>query len=419
MSAYLSYTDKSEPPKVFHRWCLLSSVGALLGRKYFVPFGHERLFPTIYVMLMGEPATRKSTAIKTIKKLISKAGYDTISADKTGKEKFLIDLEGLTPDEPGVSSRTTLDAITERHLFGSSMLNEPRETFIMADEFNDFAGTNNTEFYTTLGSFWDYDDPEKPYTSRFKNQSVSIFQPTVSILGGNTQENFAKAFPPDIIGGGFLSRMLLIHGERSKVKYTFPPTPDENETLKLMDVMRDLHTSYRGEAGKTPEALALLDTIYQKSNYELSDVRFKAYNGRRFTQLVKLALGVSACYGADKITQDHVVIANTILAAAEHNMGNALGEFGNSKNSAQVNMVMNELNKATHAMTIQELWSLMDRELEKVSYLVDIMQNLQHARKVQVIDKGKYLPLKVAKKKLDFVDFSILTEEEKGMIGVW
>lgn len=419
MSSYLQYTEHSEPPKIYHRWCLLSSVGALLARKYWVPFGHERLFPNIYVMLIGEPATRKSTSIKTIKKLLTRSDYETISADKTGKEKFLIDLEGLEEGEQVSFKQAKLDSITERNLFGSSgvaSLSEPKEVFIMADEFNDFAGLNNTQFYDTLGSLWDFDDPNKPYTSRFKNQSVSIFQPTVSILGGNTQENFARAFPPEIIGGGFLSRMLLIHGERSKARYTFPPTPAEEDTLRVIDSFRNLRTSFRGEAKLTDAARTLFDTIYRDSSYEIRDVRFKYYNGRRFTQLIKTSLIISACFGQDEINEEHVITANTILAAAESNMHNAMGEFGKSKNSAVTNVVMSVLEKTRKALTIQELWSFVDKDLEKVSSLVEIMQNLQHAGKVQVVDRGKWLPKKEVKKKLDYVDFGILTTEEQEML---
>lgn len=416
MSDYLDYTSQSEPPKIYHRWCFLASVGACLGRKYYLPFGHSRLFPTVYVMLIGAPATRKSTAIKTSKFILGKAGYDTISADKSGKEKFLIDLEGLAP-EAGYSGRSSsLDEITERNLFGTTNLSDPKETFIMADEFNDFAGIGNTEFYTTLGSFWDWDDPDNPYRSRFKSQSVSIFQPTVSILGGNTQEKFAEAFPPSIIGGGFLSRMLLIHGERSKVRFTFPPTPAEESTRKIVNMFRDIHTSFRGQARLSPAALKLFESIYVDGKFELGDTRFQYYNGRRHSQLVKMCLIISASFGSEVISEEHVVIANTILAAAEYNMPTALGEFGKSKNSATVNVIMNILESTTRALTIKELWSYVDKDLERVDQLVQIMQNLQQADKVHVVDKGKWLPKKGLRKKLDFVDFSILTEEEQGML---
>ena len=50
-------------------------------------------------MLVGASGTRKSTAIKLFKKLIQQAGYDTIAADKTTKEKFILDLSGEQDDD--------------------------------------------------------------------------------------------------------------------------------------------------------------------------------------------------------------------------------------------------------------------------------------------------------------------------------
>ena len=50
-------------------------------------------------MLIGHPGARKSAAIKAARKIISGAGYSTYSAEKTSKEKFLLDLEGAEDGE--------------------------------------------------------------------------------------------------------------------------------------------------------------------------------------------------------------------------------------------------------------------------------------------------------------------------------
>lgn len=87
LSSYLAYASDTEVPAIFHRWAAISSIGAFLGRRYYFSHGHFEINPNIYCMLIGSPGTRKSTAIKLIKKLIKTAGYDTIAADKTTKER--------------------------------------------------------------------------------------------------------------------------------------------------------------------------------------------------------------------------------------------------------------------------------------------------------------------------------------------
>src|ERR1017187_2400162 len=91
---YLSYVGKTESPDIYHRWCMLTGVGSLLGRRCYMKHGHFTVNPNLYVMLLGRSGVRKSTAIKIWKRLQAKTGYDTFSADKTTKEKWLLDLAG-------------------------------------------------------------------------------------------------------------------------------------------------------------------------------------------------------------------------------------------------------------------------------------------------------------------------------------
>jgi hypothetical protein len=94
ISAYLDYIGETEAPTLYHRWCALAALGTYLGRQYSLKFGHSNLHTNLYVMLIGVPATRKSTAIKIAKKLMVSAGYSHLSSDRTSKEKFLLDLAG-------------------------------------------------------------------------------------------------------------------------------------------------------------------------------------------------------------------------------------------------------------------------------------------------------------------------------------
>src|SRR6478735_6181970 len=204
---YFEYVKKSESPIIFHRWSLISAVSVWLGRSCWLPFGPSRIFPNQYIMLIGNPGARKSTAIKGVKRILSSAGFNSFSAEKTTKEKFLMDLQG-DADEHSNGEQVI-------NLFGGSGASGlPREVFIPADEFNEFTGSGNVEFLSMLGALWDWDDPNVPYKNRVKNsKSVEIYQPTVNILAGNTHSGFAEAFPVQILGQGFMSRLILVHAE--------------------------------------------------------------------------------------------------------------------------------------------------------------------------------------------------------------
>ena len=148
ISQYLTYAGETEVPAFFSRWAALSGIGAYLGRQYYFQHGHFNIYPNQYCMLIGSPGTRKSTAIKLMRKLLQDAGYSTIAADKTTKEKFMLDLAGA--DEP-----VSTEDILETNLFGDLANEQDAEMFVMADEFNDFFGNGNIEFISLLGTLWD------------------------------------------------------------------------------------------------------------------------------------------------------------------------------------------------------------------------------------------------------------------------
>lgn len=417
---YFKYTEETEPPRTYHRWCGITSIGAVLGRNYYIQHGHFRKFPNLYTLLIGESGTRKSTAIKIIKKLVSRSGYETFAADKTSKEKFLLDLEGneLSDIDEGIapkSAKKVLDSITSQSLWGDDALREIREVFIVAGEFNEFIRAGDIEFCSLLGDLWDWDD-EKPYRQRLKNsRSVAIFQPTISLLGGNTPERFAQAFPTAILGQGFFSRLLLIHGERSDKKLSFPPEPAEHDTIALANTLKEIRVRYRGAAVIGTKARQILDTIYT-SWEEIADVRFQSYSTRRFDQLLKLSIIQSVAVGADEIDEQAVIFANTILHLAEHLMPKALGEFGKSKNSDVANKIMDVLAAATRPMTVTDLWKHVHKDLEKMLMLTDILHGLAVAERVQNVKNKGWLAKKSAIKRPEFIDFELLTPEERGML---
>lgn len=405
-STYLSYVKDTEPPVFFHRWSLIASIGAYLGRQYYFQHGHFTIYPNIYCMLMGSPGSRKSTAIKIIRKLLIQANYTTIAADKSTKEKFLMDLAGE-------ETVTGVDKLLDENIFGDSTIKKDAEMFIMADEFNVFFGLGNIEFISLLGTLWDFDGV---YSNRIKNsKSININNPTVSILGGNTSTGFSLAFPPEIIGQGFFSRLLLIYGEPSKRRITFPKLPSRESTDELVFKLLNLRKTAMGAATLHPSAEKLLDKIYKK-NIRSNDVRFESYYNRRFTHLLKLCLIMSAARYSTDITDKDVVHANTILTHTEQLMPKALGEFGKSRHSNVSNRIVQFLESSDSIVSFKEIWKNVSSDLEKQQDLVTVLQNLIAADKIQQVPGGKgFLPKRrvLDDTDSDTLDYSLLTEEER------
>lgn len=413
---YFSYAEKTEPPMIFHRWSLMSCLGAYLGRQYRLPFGDFNIFPNQYVMLIGDPGTRKSTAIKLAKKIIANAGYDKFSAERTSKEKFLLDLEGVEDDEGAVANANA----AMRNLFGDEFVGgDPREVFITADEFNEFVGSSNLEFLSLLGSLWDWDSPDAPFKQRLKtSRSVNIYQPTISILAGNTHAGFTEAFPPQAIGQGFLSRLILVYGESSGKKIAFPERPPEALKQSMVDTFTEIRLRVSGDAKISDKARGMLQTIYH-SFEGLEDARFKHYSTRRYTHLLKLCLLCSAANLRTEIMAEDVLFANTLLTFTEHKMPNAMGEFGKAKHADVAARIISVLSEARGPLDIPQLWRQVQSDLDRPEDLNKLMQGLLQGGKVQYVSRtransvqGYLIVRKMLSNKSVYVDYSLLKESK-------
>lgn len=388
-----------------------------------MPFGDGRIFANQYVMLIGNPGTRKSTAIKTSKRILSRAGYSTFAAEKTTKEKFLLDLEGSEDDSSGYDSKSpvkkspsaTANDILANLDLGSSEAGidgVPREVFVTADEFNEFVGSGNLDFLSMLGALWDWDDESATYKHRFKNsKSLAIFQPTISIVSGNTHAGFKQAFPEQAIGQGFLSRLILVYSEPSGRKITFPKVPDERVAVAISERFREISETVRGAATMSRKAEQMLDTIYRTWK-DLEDSRFKSYSTRRQTHLYKLCLITSAMRVSTEIAEEDVLLANTILTWTENSMDKALGEYGKSRNAEAVQTLMSALYSTERPLSFEDMFKLVRRDIEKREFLPDIISGLIAAGKVQQIEKtGTFLAVqKPVDEKAKYVDFKLLKE---------
>lgn len=417
---YFEYVRDTEPPIIYHRWSLITSVAAFLGRAYYLPTGIGRIFPNCYVMLIGNPGTRKSTAIKQAKRVLAQAGYNTFAAERTTKEKFLLDLEGAEDDGSGSSNKSHARDTNSRDVLRNLSLDDgseahdgiPREVFITADEFNEFAGTGNLDFLSTLGALWDWDDEINTYRQRFKNsKSISIFQPTISILGGNTHSSFQQAFPAAAIGQGFLSRLILVHSEPSGRKITFPQQPDERLVVRMLEKFNAIKQHVRGPAQLSPEASRMLDTIY-RTWPELEDYRLKSYSTRRFTHLLKLCLICSAIRGTTTIGETDVILANTILTYTESHMSKALGEYGKNRHAEAAHALMTALYESKNPLTFDQLFKVVQRDLDKRDQFPDLLNSLQAAGKIRFLkETASFVPVnKALDSKARYVNLNLLKE---------
>lgn len=401
---YLQYTSDTEATATFHRWSAIVGIGAYLERNIWIQHGANNLYPNHYVMLLGESGSRKSAAIKGFARILRAAGYKTFAAEKTSKEKFSADLAAHHGEEDE----------DDLVLWGDMDDSAITPVLIANDEANDFFGINNLDFLSLLGSWWDYSGN---YEVKYKTSpSDMIPNPTVSILVGNTPTNFSIAFPPTIIGQGFFSRILLVHGERTRPKITWPTPPTADATEAIVQSLQQIKAVAHGQFNPTPGAMMLADKIY-KAPENIIDERFASFYNRRLTHLLKLSLVVAAAKLEKEITEDTLIQANTYLTYIQNLMPKALGEYGSSQDSAIVHKIMSLIQRSPEPVSLKEIAKQVANDVSSMSSLRQILEKLANAGKITGEGMGfiaveQELLTQITDAEAEFVDFNYLTTEE-------
>jgi hypothetical protein len=99
-------------------------------------------------------------------------------------------------------------------------------------------------------------------------------------------------------------------------------------------------------------------------------------------------------------------------------MPKAMGEIGKSRKSDILQKVMSIINSAETVVTFKDIWKHMTGDLDKMSDLSVIIQNLLAAGKIQQLPGGAGLLPKrqvLADESSGLVDYSLISEEERNM----
>ena len=378
----IKLAENQEAADFSYLWAGLSCLAAQLARNVYIPFGNGKIYPNLYIMFVGDPGKRKSTAIKDLKKRVKAAGYQNICGDKVTMQKYLLDLAGV--GEASIDDSN----ITEFNLGITLGTNDYVESYINQDEFSDFIGINNYPFISLLGNFWDIDEP---YVYRTKGgQSIEIPSPIVNILGATTPSQFNTIFPPAISEQGFLSRLIIVNIPESKRKIARPLPSDETVIEKVVAGFKAVR-KLSGELGMSDAVWDKLEEIYLTWK-PVEDTRFAHYSTRRHTQLLKLCILMTCSRMTIEMSVDDVILANTLLTYTEHFMPQALGQFGKNKDGDVSSKIISYLrSNFPIAKSAGEILIPIGTETT-LKDLPMILNNLVVSDKIVLTSSGNYLP---------------------------
>jgi len=206
---YLTYCEGNEVPPSFHRWTGISALSTLVSRRVWMDFGIYQDHCNLYIVLVGKPADKKSTAMGIARKLIQQCDVKIAPASVT--KQRIWELLDSKNEKFGYLDKFVHGEITYPIAAFPMFCNE---MVTMLSAGGDPLGM--IEFLTDI---WD-----RPfYDTDTKTAGTNVIHgPYITILGCMTPDQTGSLMKQDIITGGFSRRCIIITPDRPAEPVPFP-----------------------------------------------------------------------------------------------------------------------------------------------------------------------------------------------------
>lgn len=395
LSAHLNYVKQTESPILFHIWSAIGAAGAAMGRHTYLETGIGNLYPNIYCLVVGPPATRKNAAINFAVNMMKEVTNVKFAPDDTGGQRQGLIVAIQDSDSDNISAQMQTSDLTELDIFNNAELdqiancsitikkNNPDKNtlFICATEFGSFLGQGSLEMTRFLNKMWDGED----YRYKIRKDHHTLREASLSLLGGTTPSDLASLLPAEAIGQGFMSRIVLVFAsQREKSVSPENAILDLKYKPQLEEIYKYLFADHIGPMKKT-KAAAKIETELYEQDIQIPDSRFIHYGARRHAHLAKLAMVLAATNMRKDLIPDDYLLANEILKDAEKTMSDALGEYGLSPLAASRQKMIEFIQHANGPVRDDILWAMLRKDMRLLDFK-NCLSDLINAHKILKVD---------------------------------
>lgn len=291
-------------PQRYIKWSGYFTLAAALRKHIFVSqrlLGGWNCYPNLYVILVGDPASFKSTAMGFADKILQKLPE--------------------IPASPTEASAAALTSCMAESADGS--------IYITATELGDIVSKSDKRMFEFLTSGYDTNKPMNIRT--IGRGSETVMTPCINMIACTQPIWIANNMTQDIIGGGFASRCIWV-GEATPSQYRmYYDTVDWNTNyeleLKLLQDISHISDRLRGEYTITKEAKDFMEIWFGNTYREIKkkDPRIQGVFARKHVQVHKLALLIKAAQSDEpELTLDDF---NAAIADFEANEADLMVTF--------------------------------------------------------------------------------------------
>ncbi len=281
---FMSMTETVRSPESFRLWTAITTLSSAMERKIWTETDVDRLYPNMYTILTGGPASGKTIMVTTAKKLLATlVGRDGIylGPDNPNKATFLDELEN--------AKKTMLNGAFLEY---SAMA-------VMCMELGVLISKYDKEFVADLTTL--YDNPDTYSAPRRVAKSIALEAPTVNILAAATPDAIGDIMPETAWGQGFTSRLVFVYGTAPDIIRSIFTKRKDKDLSSLEKTLKEFYNEVHGEVTWEDPAQRAMEHWFnvEKMKPVPDYARLVNYCGRRDAHVMKLAMisAVSAGHG--------------------------------------------------------------------------------------------------------------------------
>lgn len=280
--------QNTESPEKYVYWIGVGTVGAALQRNVVFDQITFQLYPNHYIILVGPPAVKKTTAIYFGIDRLRQIGCINVGPSSVTWQYLVDKLKEIQTATPEEMART------------GAAIKDSCPMVLPAGELGtliDFDDRASIDFFTNA---W---ESPKVYDKGTRMMGDQVLNgPCLSIIAGTTPQWIKDHVHGATRGGGFISRCIMPYSDLSREIIAYPRKlvkVDHSEQLSRLEHDLLAITDLNGEYTLSPEAEQLGETWYKQVSIEQQRTSTGAdsdnWINRRYSHVHKLAMVLAAC----------------------------------------------------------------------------------------------------------------------------
>ena len=365
----IKHASWSESPREFLPWIPICTVSSILKANVHVDRQVYKIYPNVYVLIMGPSGIIKGYPVSVTKQLTKLVDNTRIISGRFTIQSLINKLSKMEERENGNHIKDASAAIISGE-FSASVVDDPMAFTIL------------TDLYDT-----DYNDV---WVNSLKSSGEEVLKnPCITIMGASNEEHFNAIMTGREIRGGMIGRCILIYSKNPGPKNDFFDKIEglDSNLIRFKPFLLDV-AKLRGEMHIDDSA----KVEYRKWHDPFEPWKLDDKTGgisRLKDKIWKISTCISIAKRCEKrITGDDIEHAITLCVESQVKLDKLVKGAGISSDSGKIRLVMQILIEAggewvSRSTILQRLTGDIDYiDLEK------IITTFVHAEAVEVQIKG-------------------------------